>query len=242
MGKIIDRAALWAGGATLCYLLFLGAWQSIPLACAAAFVAVALARALADRVPLPRRAGVARARAELLRLAGLEDREAGAALEALLRRRYPGEDFRLTPVLKHPEASLTLGDLLNAWKANRDAARLVVASTCPCEPRAALFARQLRDPAVAVVDSRKLLRLLRACDPGELPTPPRVSPRQRLRRLADRVACARVTPRTALLAAMLLASYLFGGNPWCLAGALALVLHMGLALSRRRVGRRLFEP
>ena len=144
------------------------------------------------------------------------------------------------PVLKHPEATLASGDLLNAWKANREAARLVVAATCPAEPRALAYARQLRSPTVAVVDSRTLSRLLRKSLPPEAPEP-RQPIRQRLRQLAARVATVRVSPKSALLAAAMLMLYLRGAGPLYLFGALLLLAHLGVALVQRRVGKRLFD-
>lgn len=239
LARLIDQIAVTSLGATALYLFFLNAWGSIPLAAALAFVCTALARKLAGARPR-RRASLARIREELARLSGLGDAEAQAALAALVRSRWPGEDFDLVPVLKHPEATLTAGDLLNAWKANRDAARLVVAATCPAEPRALAYARELRAPAVAVVDSRALARLLRKSLPPDAPAP-RAPLRQRLKRLALRVGTGRVSPRGALAALAMLALYLRGAGPLYLFGALAVLGHLGIALIQRRVGRRLFE-
>ena len=239
MGRTIDAIILGALSASGLYLFFLNAWGSIPLACALALVCVALgrrARAIRPR----RRASRARVRAELLRLAELADAQAQAELSGLVRRRWPGEAFVLAPVLKHPEAAMTSGDVLNAWKANRDADRLVVAATCPAEPRAFACARQLQDPVVAIVDSRVLSRILRRSLPPESPAP-RVPLRGRLRALSGRVAASRVTPRSPLLALSLLALYLRGAGPLYLFAALAILAHAGVALLQRRTGRRLFE-
>ena len=132
------------------------------------------------------------------------------------------------------------GDVLNAWKANRDAGRLVVAATCPAEPRALTCARELRAPVVAVVDSRALLHLIRR-GATVLDSLPCVPLRQRLRRLTARIASSRATARSPLLALWLMALYLRRGNPLCLFSALALLAHFGHAIIRRRVGRRLFD-
>ena len=239
-GRRIDELAFGGLAAAALYLFFLNAWGSIPLACGMAFACAALLRGLYRAKPPRRAASAARVRGALMRLAGLPDAEAQQALEALVRGRWPGEDFTLVPVLKHPESALSAGDILNAWKANRDAARLVVAATCPAEPRALAYAHGLREPAVAVVDSRALGRILRRSLPPEAP-PPRVRLVDRLRRLAARVASSRVTPRSPLLAAALLLYYLRGGSPLCLPAALALLAHAGVALAQRRLGRRLFE-
>lgn len=238
MGRIIDRAVFSALAAAGLYLFFLNAWGSVPLAGALAFVGVAAGRKALSR--RPRRASLGRVRAELLRLSGLSDAQAQAELATLVHWRWPGEDFALAPVLKHPEATLTSGDLLNAWKANREATRLVVAATCPAEPRALAYARQLEGPAVAVVDSRALSRILRRT------LPPDGEPR-RIRRPLSRVGMAflphgqRVSPKNAMLAAALLTLYMRGASPLYLFAALALLAHFGVALGQRRVGKRLFE-
>ncbi len=240
MGKRIDRAVLGMAGATGFYLFFLSAWGSIPLACAAAFACCLSLGCILRRRPVRRRVGARQAGAELLRIAGLPDDEAQEALSALVRERYPDETFSLFPVLKHPEASMSAGDVLNAWKANRDAARLVVAATCPCEPRAALFARELTGPSVAIVDSRALARILRSRPADSLPSPPRERASTRIRRLAARAASAKVSPRNGLIAAMLLATYLATGNPYSFFCAMLVLGHLGVALIQRRAGSSLF--
>ncbi len=241
LGRRVDQWTLAALGAAALYLLFLNAWDSVPLACAAAFACCALAGRLLRGIRLPRRATRAQATARLMRLASLSDAEAQAALSELVQGRWPSERFQLTPVLKHPEASLTSGDILNAWKANRGAENLVVAATCPCEPRAALYAAQLREPRVAVVDSRALVRLLRGTPGTEDSPPPAASPWRRLRLLASRCVSTRVTPKNALLAAVLLVMYLRRGQPLYLFCALALLYHFGAAALGHRMGKRLFD-
>jgi len=241
MAAFIDRAALSVLGAIGFYIFFLNAWESIPLACGAAFVCAALSQRLLKGLPVKHHATAAQAQAELLRIAGLDDRAAEAAFRALIERRWPGERFRLAPVLKHPEATLSSGDVLNAWKANRDTDRLVIAATCPCEPRAAFYARELSEPAVAVMDSRKLTRLLRALPAEALPRSPRHRLGNGLKRLLAGATSARFSPRSALLALALLGFYLLTGNGWYLFPALAVAAHAGVALIRHGSGRRLFE-
>ena len=240
MGKRIDRALLGMAAATVLYLFFLNAWGSIPLACGTAFGGCLSLDHILRMHPIRKHVGARQARAELLRIAGLPDDEAQVVLSTLVRMRYPSEVFSLFPVLKHPEASMSSGDVLSAWKANRSAARLVVAATCPCEPRAALFARELSDPPVAIVDSRTLLRILRSRPADSLPTPPRECPEARLRRLAARAASAKVSPGNVLIAAMLLATYLATGNPYSFFCAMLVLGHLGIALIQRRAGSSLF--
>ena len=130
---------------------------------------------------------------------------------------------------------------MNAWKANRDAERLVIAATCPCEPRAALYARELRAPVVAVMDSRRLTRLLRALPADRLPPSPHNGPGEGLRLLLAGVATARFSPRSALLALAMLFCYVLTGNGWYLFPALAVIACAGAALIRCGSGKRLFE-
>ena len=242
MGGRLDRAALGAACAAGYYLFFLNAWGSIPLACASAFAACVLTGRLLRDWLREGRASRSQARAALWRVAAMEDGDAEVLLRDLIRRRYPGETFRLTPVLKHPEATLSSGDILSAWKVNRDAGRLVIAATCPCEPRAAQYARELLDPVVAVLDSRALVRLLRG-QPAEAEPPiPRLPLRVRLRRVVARVSSARVSPKNLALAAFLLAAYLLTGNGYSLFASLAILVPSAVALAQRRMGKkRLFE-
>lgn len=241
MASFIDRVALSLFSAAAYYLFFLNAFGNIPLACGAAFACTALSRMLLRGLPVIHRASAAQARAELLRIAGMDDEAAGEALGLLVQWRWPGESFRLAPVLKHPEATLSSGDVLNAWKANRDAERLVIAATCPCEPRAAVYARELRGPVVAIMDSRRLIRLLRALPADQLSRPPRRRPGEALRRFWAGLASSRFSPRSALLALSMLGIYSLTGNGWYLFPALAVAAHAGVALIRHGSGRRLFE-
>lgn len=241
MGKTIDTIVFGGLAAAGLYLFFLNAWGSIPLAAVLAFLCASMGRALLRTRPRKKSPSAAQVREALLRLAGLEDEAAQAELSALVRMRWPDETFALAPVLKHPEATLSSGDILNAWKANRQAQRLVVCATCPAEPRALAYARELSAPAVAVVDSRSLSKLMRRALPVQPPAP-EIPLGRRLHRLAAKAAASRITPRNLLLAAALLALYLRGGSPLCLGGSLLILAHFGVAISQRRVGSRLFEP
>jgi len=240
MGKYIDRAALMILGTAGLYLFFLNAWHSIPLACAAAFACGALLMRLAGGRPARSRLSTRRAGAELLRIAALPDAEAARELEALIRGRYPAEDYAVAPLLKHPESTLSCADVLNLWKAHRGMARVAVAATCDCDPRAALYARELRQPALAIVDRRQLTRLIRAR--GEaFPQSGGVSPGKWLRRVLAAAAVRRPGLRDALAAAMLLLMYFASGRVPCLVFALALLFWFGAARIRGHRRRRLFE-
>ena len=238
LGSRIDRTVLPLIAAVALHPFFLNAWRSIPLACAADLTCVALIRRLLNR---PRKGiGTGLARAELLRIAALPDDEAETVLRELIEARFPCESFATAVALKHPEASLSSGDVLAAWKANRGKARLVIAATCPCEPRAACYARQLTEPVVAVVDSRMLLRLLKKSSP-RAEAPCRIPPRKRLAGWFASVSTRPIRPRNLLLASVMLAVYHFRGNPVYLFAALPLLLQLAAALRHRRIRRALFD-
>ncbi len=241
MGKRIDRAAGWALAAAGLYLYFLNAWESIPLACAAAFAGCVLVRRLISGLPEHRRISRGQAEAALLDIASMPDTEAATALESLIRAGFPDEEYRVVPALKHPEAALNSGDILNLWKANRSETRIVIAATCACDPRAALYARELRSPAATVLDRRSLLRLLRRGPQARCGSIPRTPVRLRIRRAFCRLTSRRPRPRDALIALAMLAMYLFGGGALYLVCALAMLFRTGAGWIEGRGRARLFE-
>ena len=235
MGKRIDRAARFLLTTTAAYLFFLNAWHSVPLACAAAFAAMALGRAVWRGRPKKRpRCALAQADGEVARIAALPDDEAERALAAIVRGRYPGEAFGIAPFIRHPASSLSPGDILAAWKAHRGEARLVVAATCGCDPAAALYARELAGPAVAVLDGHAIARILRAggWQPADEPAR-RLSPRDIARRLGRRVAAHRTTPREALAAALGLALFAFNRRPLFLVLPSIVLARFGMTIGAR---------
>ena len=239
MAKHIDYMVGNGLMASAYYVLFLNAWGSVLAACVLAFIACTLTKALLKRRPLPRRVTASQARSELLRMATLEDRAAEVEMKALIGAHWPDGAYTVAPILKHPEAALTSGDILAAWKANRQASGLVIVATCPCESRAALYAQELQNPEVAVVDSRAIVRLLRRLPADRLPPAPRR--KAALRWLWSQMGATRPRLRDALLALMMLAAYLISGNAWYLFSALALLALMALGIVHCRPERRLFR-
>ena len=241
MGRRIDRGALRFLIVVGLYLFFLNAWQSIPLACASAFACAVLLHSLLRSKLWRQRMDVYEAECEVHRIACMPDAEALTFLEALIRRRYPGENCTVVPALKHPEASLSCSDVMNLWKANRNQARIVIAATCPCDPRAALYARELHSPAVAVIDRRALTRMLRRYNPGTTDacaTP--LSSRHRIDVIRKRIAARRPTARDATIAALMLGVYLLGGSVLYLFSAIGILFWFGSAMIRRQFPRQLF--
>lgn len=241
MGRFIDGLCLRAAGIVLAYLLFLHAWGSVPLACGLTLLTAALAALALKGRPHAHRRTPAQARAALLALAGRTEAEASAELGPLIARRWPGEDCRLCPLLKHPSAGVGANDVLGLWKANRDAERLLIAATCPADAGARAFAQSLSAPAVAVLDDRALLRLLRDAPEAASPPPPL---RHVLRQARERVAAllARpVPPRALALALALLAMYLRLGQPLYLFAGLWVAFRLALRMMDGLPRRRLFD-
>lgn len=240
MGKAVDRWALRAALACGAYLLFLNAWGSVPLAGGLTLGCAALLGLGLGRRSGPRRRGAAGARAELYRLAAVPEAEAGAALLPLLRARWPGEEFELKVLQKHPSAGVGANDILSLWKQNRGAGRLLVAATCPADARAVAYARSLDAPAVAVLDARALARLLRdaPAEPfAKPPLPARI--RQALHIAAERLSRP-AAPRFALFALAMLALYVRVGQPLYLFGGLWVAFRLGAGLMGGWPRRRLF--
>ena len=239
MGRAIDRWVLRAALGCGAYLLFLNAWGSIPLAGALTLACGGLLCAALKKGPLPRRRSASEARAALQRLAAMTEPEAEAELAPLVRGRWPGEDFALRALLKHPSAGAGANDVLALWKSNRGTARLVIAATCPLDARAAAYARSLSEPLVAVLDAGALLRLLRDA-PSDAPAPPLG---QRIRRGIEGFS-ARLArpaePRFIFFALALLALYLRTGRLMCLLGALWVAFRLGAGMALGRPKRRLF--
>ena len=104
VGVRIDRLVLLSLLAGTLYLFFVGAFLSVPLAAASAFLALALVRKIAGRFPTLRRGTPASRRLEALSL--MPRQEAEKAVERALDRAYPGQrgDACLALILRHPAA------------------------------------------------------------------------------------------------------------------------------------------
>lgn len=233
MGRRIDGLALRALMICGAYLLFLNAWHSVPLACVLSAACAGLAGILLRGRPRRRRAS---ARARLLALARLDGAEAASILSPRLREREPGQEEDLYILLKHPTASLSAGDVLNAWKQRRGGERLLLAATCPADAEARAFARALSHPAVTLLDGAALAALLRDWDPGEVVDP---LPRPHLR---ERLAAALRRPvpaKLAILGPLMLGLYLIRGQAGYLFAGLWICFRWGAtAFSRTGTGWR----
>ncbi len=238
MGRIIDGVALRVGLAIGAYLLFLTAWRSVPLACALTLACAGCAAALPRRRSRERRQT---AREKLLRLACLDDAEATQILEPLLRERFPEAPFELCPILRHPMAALTAGDVLALWKARRGAERLAIAATCRADAGARAFARRLSHPAVAILDGDALRPVLAGWRPAPEPPAAKPAPPARLRRLASDALRRPLPVKLALLGPGMLCLYLLQGSPLYLFGGVWICFRWAAPKLCGNAPGRLFE-
>ena len=237
-GKFIDRTVLTIISALAAYLFFLNAWGSIPLACASAFVFCILLKTLVSRRPVRFRCTLAEAEAELLRIASMSDSDTYAAIEALVRKKYPDEEYILAPVAKHPTSGISSGDIFAQWKKHRGSKRLLIAATCGCDPRAVMYARELSEPQIAVLDRRQLLRIIRTNGVPEGTAPEPLL--RRLKRVPAKLTAGRSGPKNAFFGCVLTGIYLLTGNPLYLLSGLFSLFLFGCSIPSRCGRKRLF--
>lgn len=157
MGKWIDRALLTALAAATLYLLFLSAFGSIIPAACLSFACCALClyalRGKAGRLSRHQ------AKAILESWAFGSDEDARTQLEAIVKGIDPEATLVYLP--KHPAVELSVSDVFNVWKANRSADRLILASTCYACGRARVFSKTLQKPTLLLLDTARLIPLIR---------------------------------------------------------------------------------
>lgn len=226
IGRWIDRIALTALGAAGFYLFYLNAGFGVPLSVATAFASTTLAVYLYRFRPWRNRVTSAQARGALTAIAMLPEDGCLRALQGLTGR------TDILPVVKHPEAALSAGEVFALWRAHMGDAQLVLAATCPAEPEALALAETLAGPKCEIIDSAALLRAIRQKGWSVPENPPRVSLRRRLQRAWARLE--RPLPTKALPYGLSLwGMYLLTGKTLCLLCALLLIGAAGLGLIRR---------
>lgn len=235
VGVRIDRLVLLSLLAGTLYLFFVGAFHSVPLAAASAFLALALLRKIAGRFPTLRRGTPASRRLEALSL--MPRQEAEKAVERALDRAYPGQrgDACLALILRHPAAGkLTPEDVAEAWR-SRSAPRVLLVFPGQAGPGALKLAEKL--PGMQLIDGEQLSQLLSAEDVAALP--------ERRRRpfpgKALEAACRMQAKKTALTGGLMCLIYLVTGVFFNLAAGLLLLLLAGIAARQKRRPRLLFQ-
>ena len=221
-GKMIDRAALTALGVAGLYGFFLNAGLGVAASGALAFACAVLARYVWARRPRSRRVTAAQAEAALWSIATMKEAEAREALAALTGA--PGAIF----LLRHPDATLTLGELFGIWRER--GGDVSVVATCAAEPGAVQFASRM---GMALTDRGGLVRRIRKTG---LYVPEKTMPEpvlNRLRQLWARLRARPLRPGMIAYAAGLLGMYLATGRALCLLCALGLLGFAGAKLIDR---------
>ncbi|MGI6240019.1 MAG: hypothetical protein ACOYI5_10390 [Christensenellales bacterium] len=246
MGGFIDRIAITALLAGALYLFFMSAFQSIPLAAASAFLAMALLKKLTGRIPRGGLQNKRRARSEaadtLEEWAFLNRDEAREHVQALLARAYPGQmaDASLSILSRHPSGDrVTVDDVIAAWKRHRGGARAVIAAFSRADDRAVALANALKSPQVRLIDGAQLAALIARHPPAEKSPPRAVKKTGRAKALLRAAGRARAGRCLASGGAMLLIYMITGMLTYLVAGA-ALVVIAGVSLKRRGMPRALF--
>ncbi len=239
MGKKIDLFVLHVALAAAFYLYFRGAFESraaaLALALLCCFVLIRACKRLYSilaRSGWLRRRGLRRgASGAVMRLACLPEEEAEVNLKALLAKCY-GNLPAVAVVQQHPSLRLTEERVFEIWKAHRGKPQLAICATCKADAACRMLASSLKAPRVALVDAAALEQMI--CEhPDGLVVPSEKSARARLhlRRAARLLINRKNAPRNLLVAASMLALYLFSGNALYLFSALALIF---LALASLR--------
>ena len=217
-GRWIDKMALTTLSAAGLYLLFLNAGFGIPLSAALSFMGILLLRYLHRFRPWRSRVTASQARAALTAIAMLPEAEALQALQRLTGK------TGLTPLLKYPDTTLSIGEVFTLWRAHRSDKSLTLVSTCPAEPEAVALSETLNGPECVIIDSRALIKAIRATGLYV----PQNPPRRHIRRVLPHVS-----PKAGLYGASLLLMYLLTGQTLCLACAIMLMGITGVSLIRR---------
>ncbi len=246
MGKWIDKIALTSLLAGALYLFFMSAFQSIPLAAASAFLAMALLKKLSRRFPNDGITKKRRARKEaadtLEEWAFQNPDDARDNVSQLLARAFPGQmdDASLSLIARHPSGGhVTVDDVTCEWKRRRGGERTVIVAFSKADDRAYLLAHTLHNPRVRLIDGAQLAGLI-AQYPPERKSPPRtVKKSGRLKavlRAAGRAKAGRLIASGTLMCIVYLIT---GMMTYLVAGAL-LVLIAGVSLRGKRAPTTLF--
>lgn len=235
MGMRIDRLVLLSLLAGTLYLFFAGAFHSVPLAAASAFLALALLRKLAGRFPTLRRNAPSSARLEALSL--MPQSEAERAVDRALDRAYPGQRANVCRrlILRHPSAGkLSPEDVADAWR-SRTAPRVLLIFPGQASPAALGLAERL--PEMRLLGGEQLSQLLL---PEDVSSPPKQRKRPFPKKALEAV-CRMQAKKTALTGGLMCLIYLATGVFFYLAAGLILLLLTGVAVRQRRRPRMLFQ-
>ena len=248
MGRKIDRIVLTSAAALFLHILFMGAFNSIPISLFMTFIAMICLKKLSGLIPSEKFGRKRRAREnarKILEEIALTDvSQAHERLSEILTKAFPADSgkYSLDLVLRHPTGSpLTPDDILARWKARRSCARLIIASPAKAGKEALLLTEKLASPKVLVLDGPALIPIIMKTAPvPEKSVPKRVTIKQRVSAL--HAAAARAKPIKCLRASALLTLVFFiSGSPTYLAAAIILAFIAAVALKPRKTPKSLFQ-
>lgn len=229
MGRWIDRAALTALTALGLYLLFLSAFDSIIVAGCLAFVCCGLLFRARHKRGEKYHMTRLQAQSILEGWAYGSDDEAQSQIEALM----DGQQGELIYLAKHPTATLSMNDVFSAWKAHRNAEKLIVAAVCHSDGRARTFAATLKAPTIEILDAARLIPMVRR---SSLPPPHALRGRQlfiRIKLLLTALPSRRPWHRNLLIGLGLMLVYLVSGSPAYLALSIGSLFIAGVSVRAR---------
>lgn len=229
MGKWIDRALLTALAGAALYLLFLSVFgRIIPAACISFGCCALFLYALRGRAG---RMSRHQAKDILEHWALGSDEDARAQLEAIIGRM--DSDATLVYLPKHPAAEFSVSDVFNVWKANRSTDRLILATTCYACGRARVFAKTLQEPNMILLDTSRLIPLIRKSNLS-IPNDPGVRTRiARLRMMLCDLPDRRPWYKSLVSGLGLMLVYLLSGLTAYLVLATGMLFLAGVSLRQR---------
>ena len=244
MGRRIDRFVLTALLAGALYVFFTNAFQSIPVASAAAFISMAILKKLSSKLPRERigrkRRNLAGAQAECEALSLGKRDDSEMRIREILRKAYgeiPG-GTQIWVILRHPAGrKISADDIAEIYRGLHDCSKAVIVSTANADNTAFSMAEKLEKPKLRLIDGEQLAKLIALHDPHPSPS----KPSKRKRFSAFKTAAGKVkTGKCFTAAVMMFTLYCLNGALAYLIGALVMLFLAGVSIKKRRVPEELF--
>ncbi|MBQ8507894.1 MAG: hypothetical protein IJ466_10760 [Clostridia bacterium] len=248
MGKKIDGFVLSAAAAAALYFYFQKAFGNRVLSAILALLGLIvlrralrmLGRLLGNFGWMKKRRLRRYANGAVLKMAAMPEQEAQEAIEKLLRKCYEGE-YTLALVQSHPSVRLSEGQVFRIWKDRQGSDKLVICATCRADAACRTMAATLKGPKVAIVDAEALCQMI-AEHPEDYPLEQHAAAhaKLRLKHISSLLFNRRNAPRNLLFAGSMVLMYVFSGNIWYLAAAMALLFLSLASLHRNTRPAKLF--
>lgn len=241
MGKKIDSYFLTLLSAVCYYLYFLHATQKIFLSLVAALfcciISINTVKRIRNRIStskcFSRRRYCRQANGIIMELACADAEDASARIKALLEKIFH-EKYCLELFQAHPSEKLSQNAVFTRWKAHQGSDKLVISTTCSCDPEVRLMASSLRAPRIAIIDAEQLKRMMSE-HPKDFKLPGNQSVRHKKLwkiRLTNQLLNRKNTPRCLLFGFSSIFMYILAGNTIYLFSAMLLFM-IGLVALRR---------